>query len=382
MFDFDKRLLKNIDWIVIVAYLALSIISLFAIAATTGDGDVFFTGSLKRQIVWIIISIVAFIVILGLDYRVFYEFSYIIYAFGIILLLIVAFAGVGSYGARRWLNIFGLSIQPSEFVKIMTFMALARFISNRKDSVNHPLTLLMYGAIFAVPTVGIMLQPDLGTALVIVFSALIIIFVAGISWKYIIAALSGLILSSPIIWTFLSEYQKKRILVFLNPEMDPLGAAYSVLQARTAIGAGNYRYLAETGEYIFELGGKGMFAPDTMTGLNFIPKQYTDFIFSAIGEGWGIIGASAVVILMLLIVYRLFLIAAKAKDLYGAFLVSGIAGMFLFHTWVNIGMNMGLMPVTGLPLPFVSLGGSSFLANSIGLGIAINIGMRYQKIQF
>lgn len=382
MFDFDKKLLKNLDWSLIIIYVLLSIIGLFAVAATTASEGVFFTTAVKRQILWILLSygVVAFI--LFIDYRIFNETAYILLALAIILLVFVLVFGPEIKGSKRWIFIGSLSIQPSEFAKIFFVLGFSKFLVSKRDSINNISNILEALIIGALPIVLIYLQPDLGTALVLIFMFIVMLFVAGLAWKYIIVSGAAFLGALPIIWTVLKDYQKNRILTFFNPELDPLGAAYNVIQSRIAIGSGNWSFLSESNSYVFNLAGKGIFSDDSMTNLKFIPEQYTDFIFSAIGEGFGILGAGLVIVLIILLIYRSIKIAAKAKDLYGAFVVIGLASMFLFHSWVNIGMTMGLMPVTGLPLPFISLGGSSFLANSIALGIILNIGMRHKKIQF
>jgi rod shape determining protein RodA len=382
LFDFDKRLLKNLDWSLIVIYVLLSIIGLFAVAATTGTDGVYFTSSVKRQLMWILLSYVVVAIVLFIDYRIFSQTGYILLLISALLLIAVLLFGPVINGSRRWLFFGPFSIQPSEFAKIFFALGFAKFLVNKRNSVNNITTLISAIVIAAVPIVLIYLQPDLGTSLVLVFMLIVLLFAADIAWKYIITALIATIGATPVIWMMLKDYQKNRILTFFNPELDPLGAAYNVIQSRIAIGSGNWNFLSDSNTFNFNLSGKGIFASDSMTSLKFIPEQYTDFIFSAVGEGFGFLGAGLVIVLIVLLIYRSIKIALKAKDLYGAYVVIGLASMFLFHSWVNIGMTMGLMPVTGLPLPFISLGGSSFLANSIALAIILNIGMRHKKIQF
>ncbi len=382
MFDYDKKLLKNLDWPIILIYIVLSVLGLLAIASTTGSPEGYFTPSVQRQLVWMLLSVVVFILVLGIDYRAFNQTAYILYGVGILTLIAVLIFGTEIKGSTRWIYIAGRSIQPSEFAKIFLVLGFSKFLVSRRNEIDKITTLILALIIAAIPMFLIYLQPDLGTALVLLFAIIVMLFMAGISWKYIASAGALFMISIPIIWGMLKDYQRNRILTFFNPELDPLGAAYNVIQSRIAIGSGNWTFFSETGAYVFDFSGKGLFVPDSMTSLRFIPEQYTDFIFSAIGEGLGIIGAGLVIVLMTILIYRSFKIALRAKDLYGAYVVSGLAGMFLFHFWVNIGMTMGLMPVTGLPLPFISLGGSSFLANSIALAIILNIGMRYKKIQF
>ncbi|MFP4456357.1 MAG: rod shape-determining protein RodA [Clostridia bacterium] len=382
MFDFDKKLLKNLDWSLIVIYVLLSIIGLFAVAATTASDGVYFTSAVKRQLMWVLLSYGVVAILLFLDYRVFNETAYALLAVSILLLVFVLFFGPEIKGSKRWIFIGSFSLQPSEFAKIFFVLGFAKYLVSKRNNINSIFNVLSAVTLGALPIVLIYLQPDLGTSLVLVFMLIVLLFVAGIAWKYIIATGVASLVAAPIVWTLLKDYQRNRILTFFNPESDPLGAAYNVIQSRIAIGSGNWGFLSESSTYVFNLTGKGIFSDDSMTSLKFIPEQYTDFIFSAIGEGFGFLGAALVIILITLLIYRSIKIAIKAKDLYGAYVVIGLASMFLFHSLVNIGMTMGLMPVTGLPLPFISLGGSSFLANSIALGIILNIGMRHKKIQF
>ncbi|QOR36335.1 rod shape-determining protein RodA [Clostridium sp. 'deep sea'] len=383
MFDFEKRLLKNVDWGIVVIFIILTIVGLLAISATTSGGQgLQFTSSVKRQVMWIAISLVALIVILCIDYHFFNNAAYLIYAVTILVLIAVFVIGVSRNGARRWIIIAGIQIQPSEFAKIAIVLSLARLLSQKRDRLHDIVGLGMFLGFALVPIVLILKEPDLGTSLVVLFIVAVMFFVAGLPWKYITIAGIGSVVAAPIAWIFMRDYQKNRILTFLNPERDKFGSAYNVIQSRIAIGSGNWQRLTETGTYVYNVTGKGLFSPDSMTGLKFIPFQYTDFIFSALGEGFGFLGSALIVILFLTLVYKSVKIAMKAKDLYGALVVSGLSAMFLFHILENIGMNLGLMPVTGLPLPFISLGGSSFLANTIALGIILNIGMRHKKIQF
>lgn len=382
MFDFDKRLFKNLDWPLVIIYVLLSIMGLFAVAATTASNGVILTSFVKRQAIWMVLSFIVVAVLLCVDYRLFEGTAYMFYGLAILLLIAVFFFGQDIRGAQRWIQIGQFSIQPSEFAKIFFILGLSKFLVSKKDSINNISTLLVTILMGIIPVALIYLQPDLGTSLVLVFVLIVLLFVAGIAWKYIIGAAIATLGAIPLVWGVMENYQKKRILTFFNPDLDPLGSAYNMIQSRIAIGSGNWKYLTESDSYIFQLAGKGIFSEDSMTNLSFIPEQYTDFIFSAIGEAFGILGAGLVILLMILLIYRSLKIALKAKDLFGAYTVVGFSGMFLFHTLINIGMTMGLMPVTGLPLPFISLGGSSFLANSIALGIILNIGMRHKKIQF
>ncbi len=383
MFDFERRLLKNVDWWIVGIFVLISIIGLLAISATTvGSDGAFFNSHVKKQLVWVALSLIALVIVVCLDYHIFSQAGYLIYVITIILLIAVLLFGVTRNGAKRWLIIAGQSIQPSEFAKIFIVLSFAKLLSQKRERVKNLFGVVLMVAFVLVPIALIYMQPDLGTSLVILFIVGIMLFVAGLPWKYITIGSIAAVVMAPVAWMFMKNYQRERILTFLNPELDPFGSAYNVIQSRIAIGSGNWVRLTDTGEYVYRFFGKGLFSPDTMTGLKFIPFQFTDFIFSALGEGFGFVGACLIVVLFVVFIYRSFKIAMKAKDLYGALVVAGLSAMFLFHVLENIGMNLGLMPVTGLPLPFVSLGGSSYLANTIALGIILNIGMRHKKIQF
>jgi len=383
VFDFDRRFLKNLDVPILIIYVIITIIGLLAISATTATSDSgFFTPKVQKQIMWILISIVALVIVACLDYNFFDQSAYLLYGLMILMLVAVFVFGTTIKGAKRWIIISGFSMQPSEFCKILLVLSLARLLTRFWGKMDKFKSLFTIAVFVALPTFLVYKQPDLGTSLIYVFIVIIMLFIAEIPWKYVFGAMIGAIALIPVAWQFMADYQRQRILVFFDPQSDPFGSAYNVIQSKTAIGSGNWVHFSDTGEYVYRLFGKGLFASDSMTGLKYIPEQNTDFIFSAIGEGFGFIGSVLVVLLLVVMVYRCFLIAIKAKNLYGAFVVGGLSAMFLFQVLVNIGMTMGLMPVTGLTLPFISAGGSSYLANSIALGIILNIGMRHKKIQF
>ena len=259
-------------------------------------------------------------------------------------------------------------MQPSEVVKIGYILTFAKYLEKKKDNLNKLIDVLPAMLHLGLIVGLIMLQPDTGTALVFIFISIFMLFAAGMSYKIIAGAFGGFLISLPIIWKVLKPYQKNRILVFLNPELDPMGAGYHVIQSKTAIGSGQFL-------------GKGLFE-GTQNNLGFILERHTDFIFSVIGEELGLVGALVLMMLFMWLLLRCIHIAKVSKDDYGMLICVGIISMFLFHIFENIGMTIGLMPVTGIPLPFISYGGSNLLTNMAAVGLVLNVGMRRQVIRF
>jgi rod shape determining protein RodA len=392
---------------------ALIIIGLFAIFSSTYSLQLKLGGDslayVKRQLFSLLVGGVGLAVFAYLDYRHLKKAAPLFYAVMLLVLAVVLFAGDTAQGAQRWFQIGSFSFQPSELSKIVLVITLAAFFSLRKK-----LELLDSGILLALvglPFLLIFKQPDLGTALVFAVillgmltssgssSKLVVLLVTPMisvllrplffvwlaylaalvivlfltrssvwDWVMILGVNIGVGIAMPFIWGMLKSYQKMRIVAFLNPGADPHGAGYHSLQSRIAVGSGG----------IF---GRG-FLRGTQTQLQFIPEQHSDFIFSVIGEEFGFLGASLVLSLFGVFIWRAFAIAGQAADLFGNLLASGIAVMAGFHVFVNVGMTLGLLPVVGMPLPFVGFGGSSLLLNLISLGILQSIYMRRQKIIF
>jgi rod shape determining protein RodA len=286
-----------------------------------------------------------------------------IYFVGIVLLLVVLFYGKYVGGSKRWLIIGPVSFQPSELVKIAVILALAHYYS--KDAKTRGFTLrelIRPAMIVMLPVILIVMQPDLGTAgLLVLIAGSITVFVKieRRSFAFLIAC--GTILV-PLIWFFLKEYQKKRILVFLNPDRDPLGAGYHIIQSKIAIGSGM-------------LSGKG-YLKGTQNALSFLPEEHTDFIFSVLAEEWGFLGSIALVLLFLILIIWGLNVAYGCREPFGTILAVGVTAMIFWQAFINIGMSMGLLPVVGVPLPFVSYGGSSVLTTAISIGLLLNVSMR------
>jgi rod shape determining protein RodA len=286
------------------------------------------------------------------------------------MLLAVLVMGVGDdqWGARSWLFVGSFGFQPAEFVKVGLIISLAKYMDNNKDDINSPFVLLKV-LIFAFFPVGlILLQPDAGTAMVFVFFIAAMLFVAGVKWKYIGIALSMGLMSLPVLWSRLDNFQKNRILNFMDPERDTNNTGYQAIQGRIAIGSGK----------IF---GRGLFE-GTQTQFNYIPEKQTDFIFAVLAEELGFIGGTLLILLYFIMLHRIIRIARNSPDKFGSFMSVGLAAMFLFHIWENIGMTIGLMPITGIPLPFMSYGGTFQLINLISIGIVLSVGLHREGLSF
>lgn len=364
-----KRLLKNMEWWIVVWSIALCIIGLIALFSATSE-----TGhsEFNKQIIWIIASICIMLVVMIIDYNFIVQISPILYGIFIIALIAVLFTEPIN-GATSWFEIGDFNFQPAELAKVFVIIFLAFVISKiqekGKEEINKPLKLLIVLAVVAVPLILIILQPDYGTAAAYIISTAIILFSTGIDKKYIIGTILIILVILPIIYIWiLPTHAKTRIEVFLNPESDPRGSGYNILQSRLAIGAG-------------ELTGMGILKGN-QTQLGYLYPKTTDFIFSVIGEEMGFVISSIVIILNILIVTKAIYIAKTAKDDTGSYIASGIAGIFLFHMLENIGMTMGLLPITGVPLLFVSYGGTSMMTSFMCIGLLLSISSRRQKTIF
>ena len=295
------------------------------------------------------------------DYEQFRNMIKPIYIFSVIILLLVLMFGVtGDWGARSWIRFGAIGIQPSEVAKICFILTFSHHLSRVEKKINQPLILLGLLLHIGLLVGLILLEPDVGSALVFIFMFICLIFTAGISWKYILPLGAAGIASMPLIYKYvLSEYQQKRIQVFINPDLDPLNRGYNVIQSKIAVGSG-------------QLWGKG-FLGGTQNQMGYLPTKSTDFIFSVTAEEWGFIGAVILVIALFALVYRCLKTASKADNSYGKYICTGVAAMFLFHIFENVGMCIGLMPVTGIPLPLVSYGGTSMVTNMVALGLVLSV---------
>lgn len=367
---FNDRFFRNFDFVLFFAVMALNIISLVMITSATSDIALIDNAYsyAQRQGVFLLINLFLMIFFLKFDYEQLERFSLLFYFVSIIMLLAVMFVGHSALGAQRWIQIGPVSIQPSEFSKLIMIIVLAKVLNDRKEDFTSIWEALPVFAYLFLPFLLVLKQPDLGTSLVFIAIALSMLYIAGIPSKLYGMLAGGAVMLAPAIWHLLKDYQKMRIMVFLDPEKDPYGAGYHIIQSKIAIGSGL-------------LMGKGLFS-GTQSQLNFLPENHTDFIFAVIGEELGFLGTMAVLFLYGIIIYRGIRIAMEAKNDFGALLATGIVAMLTFHILVNIGMTIGIMPVTGIPLPFMSYGVSALTTNMMCVSILLNINMRRKKLSF
>ncbi len=365
-----KRL-KKIEWLIPICAIILGVIGLIALFSASYDSGL---DEFKKQAIWMGISFIIMIVVMFIDYKILVKLSPILYGLAIIMLVAVLFTKPIN-GARSWFNIKdGLfSFQPAEVSKIFVILFLANIISiiqrNGRNEINRISKLALILLIILVPVALIIVEPDYGTAAAYIISFLLIIFVAGIDKRYIIAAITVVVITVPVAYNFLlPQHAKTRIDTFLNPESDPRGAGYNVLQSKLAIGAG-------------QVTGMGILQGN-QTQLGYLHPKTTDFIFSVIGEEMGFVVATGVILLNIIIIIKAIKVAKGIKDDAGSYVAIGIAGIFLFHTLENIGMTMGILPITGVPLLFVSYGGSSMLTSFILIGVLLNISSQRKNGMF
>ncbi len=361
----DRKLSRNslmtmeFDWILFILTLGISVFGLFMVySATLSLGN---SSNIIVQSVACAIGVAGLLGFCFFDYEQFSNMvKYIVYICIALLVGVLLIGITGNWGARSWIRIGNFGIQPSELVKIGFTITFSYHLSKVSKDLNNIRTILLLVLHMLVPVVLILMQPDAGSAMVFVFMFICMMFAAKLSYKYIITAIGGTLFSIPLIYHFiLDEFQKQRIQVFLNPELDPTRSGYNVIQSKIAIGSGG----------IF---GKG-FTQGTQNMMGYLPAKHTDFIFSVIAEEFGFIGSVLTVLVLFAIISRCFSVARKADNLFGRFICTGIGAMLLFHTFENIGMCMGLMPVTGIPLPFISYGGTSLVTNLVSIGIVMSV---------
>ena len=320
------------------------------------------------QLACAILGFILMLLLSRIDYRKFYDIAYVVYGLNVILLFMVLAGGRHALGAQRWIEIGGLSVQPSEFSKLAIILALGRYFSEHKPklsfnlgSTTHVLLgdLLLPLIIVGFPMLLIFKQPDLGTAIVFLGIFMIMLFASGIHYHYFIGFIVLCLITMPFTWHILKPYQQDRLLVFLNPNLDPLGAGYTIIQSKIAIGSGL-------------LFGKGWLA-GTQNQLNFLPERHTDFIFAVIGEEWGLAGTLFLLGCYFGLVYCGLKIAGQVKDKFGTQVAIGIVGILAIQVVINMGMTLGLCPVVGITLPLVSYGRSSFMVFIVMMGFLLNL---------
>ena len=373
----DRRFLKNLDYNVLLVVGCLVVLGLVMVYSASHAKTVLTHGDpfafVKKQVIAVIIGIIGIFLMLFFDYRLSDRMAQVLYGLNIIMLVLVL-TPLGSMknGAQSWL--FG--IQPSEFAKVIMIVTLGKYLAE-KESLASFYNFIGPFIYIGIPLGLILLQPDLGTALVFIFFFLIMLYLAGApGWKVLtlvmigVVAIAGLFLSHHFFQTPLpiKDYQVNRLTSFINPERDPQGSGWNVRQAVIAVGSGQFS-------------GKGLFR-GTQGRLGYLPENHTDFIFAVLCEELGFIGGFGVLFLFFSLIWRGIRIAYQARDKTGTLVAAGLVAMILFHVLENIGMNIGIMPITGIPLPFISSGGSAMIANLVATGILVNIWARRHKIMF
>ncbi len=371
MINFKKKLGKRFDYKLFITTLILCGFGLLMLYSATLSFPPATSGKiLKTQVASTILGFIAIFVLMSMDYQLLGEFYIPIYILSNFLLVLVLLFGTGAdqWGATSWLKIGPITFQPSEFVKVGLIISLSKFIDNHKESLNEPVTLAKILAFAMFPVLLILKQPDAGTAMVFIFFIAVMLFTAGLDWKYIWSAIVAGFLSLPVLWFRLDKYQKDRIFDFLDPERDAAGTGYQALQGRIAIGSGKFL-------------GRGLFK-GVQNQYQYIPQKQDDFIFPVIVEELGFLGGIFLIIMYFIFLKRLIEIARESTDLFGSLMVIGFAAILVFHIFENIGMTIGVMPVTGIPLPFMSHGGTFQLVNLVSVGIALSVAIHRENLSF
>jgi len=347
---------RNFDFVLLLCILLLGIISSLTMYSTDG-GEILFHS--KSHISKFLIFFPMMIVLSFFSIRFWHSFSYIFYIIVLISLIWASLYGVKASGSQRWINLYFINLQPSELMKIAIIACLAKYYHRIQiDKVNSFNTILMSIVILVLPIMLVISQPDLGTSILIALSGLVVIWIAGLNVKYFLYSFLTMLVLMPFAIAFLKPYQKLRILTFLDPNKDPLGAGYQIIQSKIAVGSGG-------------LTGKG-FLKGTQSYLEFLPEKHTDFIFTLFAEEHGFIGALFLLVIYVTIIYRLLKIGYEARSFFSKFFCYGYGSAIFFYVTVNMCMVLGLLPIVGSPLPIMSYGGSSMLATMIGFSIAMS----------
>tara|TARA_X000000368_G_scaffold411988_1_gene397661 strand:+ start:160 stop:1287 length:1128 start_codon:yes stop_codon:yes gene_type:complete len=361
-FSFFQKF-RNFDYILLICILLLGFISLATMYSTDGGEILFHT---KSHFIKLIIFTLMMLVISFINIKFWFLIGYFFYVVIILLLVWTYLFGIKSSGSQRWIDLYFINLQPSELMKICIILCLAKYFHRMKlENVNSIYTILTSLIIIILPMGLVIVQPDLGTSLLIAISGIAVLWFAGINHKYFVYTLMGFLLSLPFIISFLKPYQKLRVLTFLNPDRDPLGAGYQIIQSKIAVGSGG----------IF---GKG-FLKGTQSYLEFLPEKHTDFIFTLFSEEFGFVGSAFLLLIYAIIIYRIILIGATSRSFFAKlFCYSFSASIFVYIT-INMSMVLGLLPIVGSPLPIMSYGGSSMLATMIGFGVVMSAKVHNQQ---
>lgn len=370
----NRKLLKQLDFSLIVVVIIIVAIGTLNIYSATQPSDRSFVNLyyVKRQIGWLFIGLFIVYITLLFDYVLLSNYAPIFYWAGVLLLLLNKFTSFGktTKGATSWVKIGPISLQPSEFVKLGIIIMLAKKLNDMEGEINKAKNFFILLLYAAIPMLLIVIQPDMGMTMVCFFIVLGIFFVAGLDMKVILGGLTSIVILVAAVWNsgIMKSYWKGRLVSFLHPEQYELTLGLQLIQSKIGIGSGGIL-------------GKG-FLKGTQVSGGFIPEAYTDFIFSVVGEEWGLVGSVILLILFAILIYKFIKIGKNSKDIFGSVICTGIASYFIFAILQNIGMTIGLAPITGITLPFMSYGGSSMITNFIALGLILNVGMRRKKINF
>jgi len=362
-FRLHLKLPFGIDWSLYLVPLILSIIGIVIIFSVTYATRPTLVIS---QIIYLVLGAGVAIFLTFLDYRLLRGVSFFLYLIVLALLIVVLLFSSRTFGAHRWINLGVFQLQPSEIGKLVILLFLARIFAETEEFRLREILLIL--TIVALPIILILLQPDFGTAMVIFLELIVLLFFSNVKKIVLLVVMAAILISAPIGWHFLKDYQKERIYTFINPSQDPYGSGYNVAQAKITVGSGG-------------LWGQGI-GKGTQIQLKFLPVAHTDFIFASTAEAIGFVGSSLLIILLIFLCFRIITISRLSKDLFGFYFAIGWGLVLLFQILINVGMNLGIMPVTGIPLPFVSSGGSQMITNLAAIGILQSIYLRHRKITF
>jgi len=355
---------KNIDFILLFSILLLGIISAFAMYSTDG-GEILFHS--KSHIIKFIIFFPLMITLSFLDIKVWHHLAYLFYLIVLIFLIWASIYGVKASGSQRWVNLYFINLQPSELMKVAIIVCLAKYYHRiQLNKVNTLLSVVTVLTILILPILLVIAQPDLGTSILIALSGIVVMWLAGLNIRYFIYSFITLLISMPFAISFLKPYQKLRVLTFLNPDRDPLGAGYQIIQSKIAVGSGG-------------LTGKG-FLKGTQSYLEFLPEKHTDFIFTLFAEEHGFLGSLGLLLIYIIIIYRVIKIGSNSRSFFAKLFCYGYGSSIFFYVVVNMSMVLGLLPIVGSPLPIMSYGGSSMLATMIGFAIVMSAKINHKQL--
>ncbi len=356
--------IRGFDFWLILCVLLLGIIGTFSMYSSEGGEFIFYT---KNHIIRFGVF---FLLMIGLSFvriKYWHYFGYLFYFIVVLLLIYASIWGITASGSQRWINFYFLNLQPSELMKIAIIIFFAKYYHRiQVANVNNFKNLITPIIIIFIPVSLVLSQPDLGTSILIALSGLVVIWLSGVNVKYFVYSVIGLIISAPFIISFLKPYQKLRILTFFNPDRDPLGAGYQVIQSKIAVGSGGFV-------------GKG-FLKGTQSYLEFLPEKHTDFIFTLFSEEFGFIGSLSLLLIYCIMIYRVISIGSLSRNSFSKLYCYGFASAIFIYVVVNMSMVLGLLPIVGSPLPIVSYGGSSMLATMIGLSIVISAKIYHRQL--